>query len=164
MNLCPEIFPLIEGHEPVASNALGDTSDAICLKNAKGCLIIVHEDYAVDANQLVLTVHEGATAAEAAAGTYPITTGAEFPIWLNTACQTSDVMVRQTDGLGLTLDGITAGNNVMAAFYIPASILTAGRPWICLGASAGDAGNIVSVLYMLDGARYQQATPPTAIA
>lgn len=163
MKLCPEMFPIIEGHEPVASNALADTSDAICLKNTSGCLIIVHEDFAVDANHLVLTVHEGATAAEAAAGTYPITTGAEFPIWYNTACQTSDAMVRATDALTYTINA-TAGDNVLVCFYIPASILTAGRPWIHLGAAAGDAGNIVSVLYMLDGARYQQTTPPTAIA
>jgi len=163
MRLCPEMFPIIEGHEPVASNALADTSDAISLKNANGCLIIVHEDFAVDANHLVLTVHEGATAAEAAAGTYPITTGAEFPIWRNLTCQTSDTMVRETDGITYTING-TAGDNVLVCFYIPASILTAGRPWIQLGAAAGDAGNIVSVLYMLDSARYQQTTPPTAIA
>jgi hypothetical protein len=159
--LCPETYPIIEGHEPAASNALADTSDAIKLSNAAGCLIIVHEDFAVDANHLVLTVHEGATAAEAAAGTYPIAT--TFPIWANLTAQTSDTMTRQTDAATYTINGV-AGGNVIVCFYISASILTAGREWIQLGAADGDAGNIVSVLYMLDGARYQQVTPPTAIA
>jgi hypothetical protein len=159
--LCPETYPIIEGHEPAASNALADTSDAICLKNAKGCLIIVHEDYAVDANSLVLTVHEGATAAEAAAGTYPV--AATFPIWTNLTCQTTDAFTRETNAATYTINGV-AGGNAIVCFYIDASILTAGRPWIQLGAAAGDAGNLVSVLYQLDGARYQQTTPPTAIA
>lgn len=159
--LCPETYPIIEGHEPCASNALADTSDAIKLTNANGCLIIVHEDFAVDANHLVLTVHEGDTAAVAAAGTYPIAT--VFPIWSNLVCQTSDAFTRETDAITYTINGV-AGGNVIVCFYIPAAILTSGRDWIQLGAAAGDAGNIVSVLYMLDGARYQQATPPTAIA
>jgi len=161
--ISPETYPIIEGHEPVASDALADTSDAIKLTNAKGCLIIIHEDFAVDANHLVLTVHEGATAAEAAAGTYPLTTGAEFPIWSNLVCQTSDAFTRETNALTYTINGV-AGGNAIVCFYIPASILTPGREWIALGAAAGDAGNLVSVLYILDGARYQQETPPTAIA
>ena len=159
--LCPETYPIIEGHEPVASNALADTSDAIKLTNAAGVLIIVHEDYAVDANSLVLTVHEGATAAEAAAGTYAIS--ATFPIWVNLTAQTDDTMTRQTDAATYTINGV-AGGNAIVCFYISASILTSGREWIHLGSTDGDAGNIVSVLYMLDGARYQQTTTPTAIA
>jgi hypothetical protein len=160
---CPETFPIILGHEPVASNALADTSDAICLKNAKGVLIIVTEYTAGGDTDLVLTVHEGATAAEAAAGTYAITTGAEFPIWVNADCAISDAMVRQADGLGYTIDATTT-KNYAVAFYIPAAILTSGRDWIALGASGGNSSNIASVLYILDGARYQQTTPPTAIA
>ena len=162
MRLCPETVPVIEGHEPVNSDALVDTSDAIKLTNATGCLITIHEDFAVDANHLVLTVHEGATAAIAAAGTNALAVA--WPIWFNVACQTNDIMVRQTDAITFTLDGDTAGNNCIVCFYISASILTAGRPWIALGSSAGDAGNEVSVLYQLDGFRYQQTTPTTAVA
>lgn len=162
MELCPETYPVIEGHEPVASNSLADTSDAIKLTNAAGCLITIHEDFAVDANHLVLTVHEGETAAVAAAGTYALAVA--WPIWINLTCQTNDIMVRQTDAITHTLDGDTAGNNLIVCFYISASILTDGREWIQLGATAGDAGNLVSVLYQLDKARYKQTTPPTAVA
>lgn len=159
--LSPENIQIVEGHEPVASNALADTSDAICLKGAKGVLILVHEDYAVDANSLVLTVHEGATAVEAAAGTYAIS--AAFPIWVNLTAQTADTWTRQTDAATYTING-AAGDNVLVAFYVPAGLLTNGRSWVHLGAAAGDAGNLVSVLYLLDAPRYAQATIPTAIA
>jgi len=88
---------------------------------------------------------------------------ATFPIWVNLTAQTSDTMTRQADAATYTINGV-AGDNAIVCFYISASILTSGRPWIHLGAAAGDAGNLVSVLYQLDGARYQQVTPPTAIA
>jgi len=162
MRFTPENFQIVEGHEPAASNGLADTSDAICLRGANGVLILVHEDYAVDANSLVLTVHEGATAAEAAAGTYPLTSGSEFQIWVNLTAESADTWTRQTDGLTYTING-AAGNNVMVAFYVSASCLTNGRDWVHLGSTDGDAGNIVSVIYVLDGLRYQQSAPPTAI-
>lgn len=163
MRLTPENYQIVEGHEPVASNALADTACAVSLENANGVLILIHEDYAVDANQLVLTVHEGATKAEAEAGTYPLSTKSEFQIWVNLTAQTADTWTKQTDAVTYTLNA-TAGDNSMVAFYVSASCLTNNRKWVQLGASAGDAGNIVSVLYILDGGRYQQANPPTAIA
>jgi hypothetical protein len=157
---CPETFPIILAHEPIHADAMADTSDAICLRNANGVLIIVTHCGA-GATNVDLTVHEGATAVEAAAGTYPITTGAEFPIWINTLTTTTDAMVRQTDAL--TYQIVASAVPVVVAFYIPAAILTAGRSWVHLGASAGNAANFISALYILDGARYQQTTPPTAI-
>jgi hypothetical protein len=163
MRLTPENYQIVEGHEPVASNALADTSSAVSLENANGVLILVHEDYAVDANSLVLTVHEGATKAEAEAGTYPLATKSEFQIWVNLTAESSDTWTKQTDAVTYTLNG-AAGGNCMVAFYVSASCLTNGRKWVHLGAASGDAGNIVSVIYILDGGRYQQATPPTAIA
>jgi len=163
MRLSPETFPIIEGHEPAASNAIAGTCNELCLKNANGVLIIVHEDFAVDANRLVITIHEGQTAAEALAGTAVV--AATFPAWLCVASQTSDALVRvATDAATYTLDFITATNNGLFVCYIPAAILSAGYDWIQPDFAAGDAGNIASVLYILDGARYQQATPPTAIA
>ena len=161
--ICPENYPIILGHEPVASNAIADTADAICLKGAKGVLILISEDSSGGDTDLVLTVHEGDTAAVAAAGTYPITTGKEFPIWTNLDCAATDLWTRQADGLGYTIDATPAKLN-QVAFYIPASKLTNDRDWIALGASGGNAGNKVAVTYILDGARYQQKAQVTAIA
>ena len=161
MNICPETTPIILGHEPAASNALLDTSKPINLENCKGVLIIVTEYTAGGDTDLALTVHEGATAALATAGATPI--AKTFPIWVCTDGVTTDAMVRQTDAVGYTIDATPTTNHVVA-MYISSSILTEGRPWICLGAAGGNAANIVSVLYILDGARYQQTTPPTAFA
>lgn len=162
MRISPETHPIITGLAPCAASATGDTADAICLKNAKGALIIVQHAGTND-NDITLTVHEGDTAAVAQAGTYPITTGAEFPIWVNTSVAASDTLVRQTDALTYVINS-DAGGNYMVVFYIDAAILTSGRDWISLGHDAGHASNFFNVLYILDGGRYQQETPPTAIA
>jgi len=162
MRISPETTPIITGLYPCAASATGDTADAICLKNAAGVLIIAQHSGTSD-NDVALTVHEGATAAEAQAGTYAVTTGAEFPIWINTAVAASDTLVRQTDALTYTINS-DLGTNQMVVFYVPASILTSGRDWISCGFDAGHADNFLCITYILDGIRYKQETPPTAIA
>ena len=154
----PETFPVIQGHEPATCVSIAATSDWICLKNAQGVLITVMFFYAED-EDWTLTVYEGATAS----GTTAITTGAEFPIWVNADTSTSDTMVKQTDAITYVIDG-TPGTNHLVQLYIDASILTATYDWVKLCGSSGGTTNYGSVLYQLVGARYQQETPPTAIA
>lgn len=160
-DLMPQTHPVILGHEPIAADVVLDTSDAIKLTNANGCMITVLHADLVGTN-VVLTVHEGATAVLAAAGGTPITTA--FPIWINLDCATNDTMVRQTDAITYTITATGTGQNAIVQFYIPAAILLAGNDWIHLGQTGGNAGDYESVLYQLDGARYQQETPPTAVA
>lgn len=162
MKFSPETFPIIEGHEPAASNGIAATCDPIYLGNADGVWIIVHEDYAVDANQLVMTINYGATSAEALAGTSVLT--ATWGGWKNITAQTSDAITKLTAAATFTLDGETAGNNCLWMFYLPASSLPDGYDWIQPDFAGGDAGNLANVLYILDGFRYQQAAPPTAVA
>ena len=162
MRFSPETFPIIEGHEPAASDAIAGTCNELCLKNANGVAIIVHEDFAVDANHLVITIHLGQTAAEALAGTTVL--GVNFPAWACVHSGTTDALVRQTDAATYTMDNVTAGNNSIWVFYVSAALLAGGGyDWIQPDFAAGDAGNIASVLYILDGARYQQTTPPSSI-
>ena len=162
MRFSPEHFPIIEGHEPAASNAIAATCDPIYLGAAAGVMIIVHEDYAVDANQLVMTLNYGATSAEALAGTSVVTD--TWGGWSNITAQTSDAITELTAAATFTLDGVTAGNNCLWMFYVPATVCPDGYDWIQPDFAAGDAGNIANVLYILDGFRYQQASPPTAVA
>jgi len=162
MRLTPENYPIITGLAPCAASVTGDTADAINLENANGVLIIVQHGGTAD-NDITLTVHEGATAAEAAAGTYPLTTKSEFQIWINTATASADTLVRQTDALTYVINS-DAGGAYLICFYVAGSCLTNGRSWISLGFDAGHASNFLSVLYILDGGRYSQTTPPTAIA
>ena len=158
MKITPENVQFIMGHEPVASDALADTSDWVCLKGAEGVLILVSEYTAGGDTDLVLTVHESSDGS----GTTALTTGAEFPIWVNTDATAGSSFTRQTDAVTYTIDATTT-KNYLVVFDIPASILSAGCDWVQLGASGGNASNIVSVTYILYGVRYQQADIPSAL-
>lgn len=137
------------GHEPAAANSIADTSSWFDLSKCKGVFIVV-EHYRGDDTDLVLHVHEGA----AASGTTAITTGAEFPIWVATSALTDPTLVRQTDGLGYTIDtGLYTGSQIVV-FYIDAAILSAGCRYVQLGSSGGHASSIASVMYYGVGARF----------
>jgi hypothetical protein len=157
----PETIGIILGHIAEASSTIDDTSDAICLKNAKGVLILVKEYTAGGDTDLILTVHEGSTAALAAAGGTVL--AATFPIWTNLSALTTDAWTRQTDAAGYTIDATTA-TPALVAMYISADKLTEGNSWIALGTSGGHAGNLADVTYFLDRMGYEQAAIPTAIA
>lgn len=155
----PEVLPMVLAHEPVASNAIVDTSNAISLENCNGAWIYVIEYTAGGDTDLVLTVHEGTTAAVAEAGTYAIS--AVFPIWAaidasSTTGATAVAWTRQTNAASYTIDATTA-KNYMVAMYIPAAILTY-KPYICLGTSGGNGANLAVAFYVLDQARYQGAS------
>lgn len=155
----PEIVKYVQGHEPVAANALG-TCDYISLKNAKGVYITVMHYSGGGDTDLVLTVREATNVSAGSAAA--LTTGAEFPIWANTDTSLSDALVRQADAVTFTID-TTAGKDQMWVAYIPAAKLSAGFDCVALHSTGGNAANYVSVLYQLDGVRYQQASIPTAI-
>lgn len=139
------------GHEPVAADALADTSAWFDLSKSKGVYIVVSH-YRGGDTDLVLTVHEGT----AASGTTAITTGAEFPIWVATSALTDPTLVRQTDALTYTIDtGVYTGSQIVV-FYIDSSILSAGYRYVQLGASGGNAASIASVTYIGVGARFAQ--------
>jgi hypothetical protein len=152
-----ETNPRIWGYGPGASNALGDTADWVCLKNAHACWIYITE-IGNNATDLVLTVHES----QDGTGTTAITTGAEFPIYYNLLTTTADTWTRATDALTYTIGHSAVAKQVN--FYIKAANLTPGYDWIQLGTTGGHATNIVYVEYQLVGLRYQQAAVPTNIA
>jgi len=158
----PITNPIVEAHEPVASNAVAATCDPIYLGNAKGVWIICHEDYASDTTKATMTLREGETSAVALAGTYPVTE--EWGGYKNVTAQTSDAITALTEAATFEMDGETAGNNCLWMFYFPASKMTDGRDWLHPTFAAGDASNLLGVTYILDGFRYKQASTPTAVA
>lgn len=147
----PDIIGVQMGHEPVAANALIDTSAWCDLSKAHGVYMIV-QHYRGGDTSLVLTVHEGT----AASGTTALTTGAEFPIWVATSSLTDPTLVRQTDAVTYTIDTATYTGSQIVIFYVPSRVLSAGYRYVQLGASGGHASSIVSVLYLLSGMRFQQ--------
>jgi len=151
------MFNLVEsflnqlGHEPAACNGIIDTSAWFDLSKCKGVFIVI-DHYRGGDTDWVLTVHEGA----AASGTTAITTGAEFPIWVATDALNDPTLVRQTDGLGYTIDtGVYTGTQKVI-FQIDAAILTAGYRYVQLGSSGGHASSIGVVNYYGYGARFAQ--------
>ena len=150
--MTPERFPLIMAHEPVLSDAIDDGSNAVCLKGAAGCLIVVIENQVGGTTDLKVSVHEGATAAIAEAGTHEMT--ATFPIWSTLAPLTTDVMTKRTDAATYTIDA-AAQTHALVAIYVSASQLTATYDWIAAGTSLGDGSNYATILYILDKSRYQ---------
>ena len=154
----PTRTPLIEAHEPVASNAIAATCDPIYMGNAKGVWIIVHEDYASDTTKLTMTLRNGSTSAIALAGTYAVTE--TWGGYKNITTQTSDTLTALTAAATFELDGETAGNNCLWYFYFPSSNLVDGYDWLHPTFASGDGSNLVSVLYILVGFRYKQEDPP----
>jgi hypothetical protein len=149
MSFNPENNPIVVGHEPVRADQLLDTSAWYDMSKSDGVYIVV-EHYRGGDTAVVLTVHEGATAA----GTTAITTGAEFPIWVATSALTDATLVRQTDALTYTIDTATYTGSQLVVFYIDGSILTNGYRYIQLGATGGNAASIISVLYIPKGLRF----------
>jgi hypothetical protein len=161
MRFSPETFNIVECHEPAPSDEILNTGDAVCLKNADGVWIIVHEDYAVDANQLVITIGLGTT--EALAEAHGTTLASDFPAWACLDAATSDALVRQTDAATYTLDPEGIARQIWVFYVSAASIAANSYDWVHAGFTGGNDGNIASVLYILDRPRYQQETPPSAI-
>ena len=160
MKFSPESFPIISAHEVVESDLIAATCVPVYLGNCDGVWIIVHEHYNTDATPLVMTLNEGATSAEALAGTSVVT--ATWGGWKNTTCQTDDSITALTAAATFSLDD-TAADTTLRMFYFPSVLLTDGRDWLHPTFAAGHNDNLVSVLYILDGFRYQQAAPPTAV-
>jgi len=156
----PETNHIVMGHEHIAASAVLATSAACNLKNAKGALVLCTYTLG-DAVDVTLTMDEGESATVAKAGTYKITTGAEFPIWTMSTAQSADTWVRQTDAITFVLVNGTYTGTTLVVFDINASILTSNRSWIHL-CSAGAASGILGVHYILYGGRYPQAAPLTA--
>ena len=140
-----ETHPIIMAHEPVLANALLDTSAWADLKDCKGLWVIV-DHYTGGDTDLVLEMHEG----DAASGTTAVANN--FRIWVAGAALTDPTMVRQADAKTYTIDTGELTASTKVAFYLDAS---ACKRYVQLGASGGNAGSIVSVTYIKEGARYQ---------
>lgn len=139
-----ESNPIIMAHEPVAADALADTSAWCDLKYAHGVFMIV-EHYRGGDTDLVLSVHTGTTAT----GTTAV--AVNFPIWVATSALTDPTLVRQNDGTGYTIDTGVYTTSQLVVFYIPAALV---YRYVQLGASGGHASSIASVLYQYDRLRY----------
>jgi len=162
MRFSPETFPIILAHEPAPSDEILETCNGVCVKNADGVWILITEHYHTDGTPLVLTVSVGTT--EALAEAHGTQLAVNFPCWGCLDSATSDAMVLQTAATTYTLDAGAGGELAVWVAYVSAAVLAAASyDWICARFTGGLAANTASVTYILDRARYQQETPPSAI-
>lgn len=153
----PELCKIVEAHEPVAADALANTSDAICCKNIKKLWVVLQHYSAGGDTDLVLTWYEGT---DVAFGTAAIIT-ATSPIWYNVDTSLADALTRATDAATFTVDTGAAKNQIWVMEWDPA-LFSAGYDCFKLYSSGGDAANYVSVLYIAE-MRYMSDVPPTVI-
>jgi len=147
---------LVEAITPQAGGAI--TGAYVSLKNYAKAYVIVHINQAA-ANTVAISVEQATTVA--GGGSVVITKA--VPIWADLDEAASDALVRATDAVNYTTD---AGvKHKVIVFEIDPALLNVAGGFDCItvktGASA--AGNITSALYLLVGARYQKALPPTAV-
>lgn len=152
------LFP-VRCLEP-ATDAAGRTGDWIKLANAGRAYIVFFTTQAA-ANTILISVLQ----ASAAAGTGSKAISAVAPIWACLDCNTTDALVRATDGTTYTTSAGTT-HKIIVIEIDPAKHLDManGFNWITVSTGASAAGNLTSALIMLTDLRFAQVTPPTAIA
>lgn len=152
----PENFAIVQGHEPVAANALG-TCDYVSCKNMHKLWVILHHYSAGGDTDLVLTINEGddVTPTNSAAITVAC------PIWYNLDTSAGDTFTRATDAYTFTVDTGAGKDQIWILEWDPAKF-SAGYDTFALASSGGNASNLVSVLYVAS-MRYKSDTPPTII-
>lgn len=157
------IFHLVEGGKVVsalvpAADAAGRAGAYISLKDAKRVFVVCFITQA-NAATVALTPYQ----ATAIAGTGEKVLAKVVPIWANLDVSVNDTMVRATDAVNYTTD---AGvKNKIVIFQIDAAMLDVNGGFDCLVIKTGasNVANLTTALYVLDGERYGQVTPPSAI-
>ena len=157
INMLPQVSKIVEAIKPQAG--AGITGAYVSLKNAGLAIVVVHINQA-NAATVAITLQQATTVA--GGGTKVITKA--VPIWANEDCVVSDTLVRQTDAVGFTTSAATK-QKVMVFAVDPATLdMANGFDCLTVLTAASNAANITSAMYYLVDARYQQATPPTAVA
>lgn len=153
----PEKYKIVAALNP-ATDAAGRTGAYVSLKNVNVAFVVVHITQG-NAATIALTIEQ----ATAVAGTSSKAITASVPIWSNLDVSASDTLVRRTDAVSYTTD---AGvKNKIVVFQIDPATLDIANGFDCIVVKTGasNVANITQAVYLLDE-RYQQATPPTAIA
>ena len=151
----PEVFKIVQAHEPAIGSALLNTSDIVSCKNFKKLWAVLSMDY-VDDVDLVVTWNEST---DVAGGTTSAIT-ATCPIWYNIDTATADLLTRATDGITFTINTGAGKNQLWIMEWDPAKF-TAGYDCFQIRMS-GAGASIVDVLYIAEP-RYQSDVNVAAI-
>lgn len=150
-------FKVVDGIPP-AADAAGRASDIVSLKNCAKAFIVLHINQG-NAATILITVNQ----AQDVAGTGSKVLANAVPIFSNLDTVATDLMVRRTDAVNYTTD---AGVKMkIVIIEIDPSALDVANGFDCISFSTGasNAANITQGLFILSGARYEQASMPSAI-
>jgi hypothetical protein len=151
----PEVFKIVQAHEPAIGSALLNTSDIVSCKNFKKLWAVLSMDY-VDDVDLVVTWNEST---DVAGGTTSAIT-ATCPIWYNIDTATADLLTRATDAITFTINTGAGKNQLWIMEWDPAKF-SAGYDCFQIRMS-GAGASIVDVLYIAEP-RYQSDVNVAAI-
>ena len=151
----PEVFKIVQAHEPAIGSALLNTSDIVSCTNLKKLGAVLSMTY-VDDVDLVVTWNEST---DVAGGTTAAIT-ATCPIWYNIDTASADLLARATDAITFTINTGANKNQLWIVEWDPAKF-SAGYDCFQIRMS-GAGASIVDVLYIGEP-RYQSDVVPTAI-
>jgi len=139
----PEIFKIVQCHEPETADAIDSTSDVISCKNLKKLWMIVHHYSGGGDLDMVFTWYEGT---DVAFGTTSIIT-ATSPIWYNVDTSSADTFTRATDAATFTIDTTAQLDQIWILEWDCANF-TDGYDCFRPTTSGGHASNHCSILYV----------------
>lgn len=148
---------VVEGLAP-AADAAGRSSDIVSLKNYQKAFIVCHITQG-NAATVALTIRQSSDVA----GTGDKALAKNIPIWTNLDTAAADALTRQSDGVAYTTDA--AVKNKIVIFEVDAAALDVDGGFDCIKITTGasNAANITQMMFVLAGARFQQAALPSAI-
>lgn len=147
MNLAENTHPVIAIAPVAGGTALA--GDYISMKNVEHVTVAVTITQG-NATPPALTLHQ----ATAVAGTGAKALAKNVAVYYVSDAATSDLLVKQTDGVAFTPDA--ALKNKIVLFEVPVESLDMDGGFDCLQVRAGasNAANIVSAVYWCSGERY----------
>ena len=151
MNLIENV-QIVEALQPQA-NTGALVGDYISMKKAEHVTVLVHLLQG-HATPPAITLEQ----ATAVAGTGSKALAVDVPIFLVADCASSDLWVRQTDGVAFTPSAALKHN--LIAFEVPAEALdmAGGFDCLCVKIAASDVANLVSATYIASKLRYGPAS------
>jgi len=155
--MLPENMKIVEAIKP-QTTAGARSGDWVSLKGYRKCAIIVQVARGADATALAITVDK----AKAVAGTDNSDGITMTHFWSNSDCVASDTLIKGTAAATIADDTTQSKDHI---HVIDIDAVDLGEGYDCIQVEVGQsaAATLVSAVYVLYGARFAQATPPTAI-
>ncbi|MCK9504706.1 MAG: hypothetical protein M0Q95_11055 [Porticoccaceae bacterium] len=155
--LLVEKTKIVTGLAPITPSS--STPDYVSLKNYTHLTAIITVDNGATVTGSAITLKQ----ATAVAGTDEKALGIDR-VWVNEDTAASDALTKTDVESDTFTTDETDNKNLMYVIEVDAAELDIDGGFDCVRVGTGNASNtVLSVVYILSGARYAQATPPSAI-